>query len=195
MIRLFSTNSQKGFSLVEMLVAISILFIATTPALFLASQGTSTMVYSKNAVTAKFLAEEGMEYMNNQRDSNLLKIGLGQSLAGGWIDRIHDRCSLTEFSTSCRVDPHSPGSIVACATNDADCDVLRIYNAPPDTNQETKYSHNQSPGWTVSIFRRNVTTVLVTPNEIEVTVTVRWMDKNQPKTFELKQNFFNLLGA
>ena len=184
---------QKGFTLVEMLVAVSILVTALLPALFLATRGITTSVYSKNAITAKFLAEEAMEFVRNRRDSNLLS---GAEWTDGFLPPCGggvnaNGCKINIFAGSYSITTGSfPGAIEECIGTD--CDLLYYLSSPVS---ESKYGYHQSPPWQPSIFRRRVRVEQVTGNEVAVTVTMTWMDKDLPKQLEVKETLFNLTGS
>lgn len=59
---------KNGFTLVEALVAISILMIAIASPMVIAEKGLTDAVLSGNETTASFLAQEGVESVKNIRD-------------------------------------------------------------------------------------------------------------------------------
>ncbi|MBI2062086.1 MAG: prepilin-type N-terminal cleavage/methylation domain-containing protein [Candidatus Yanofskybacteria bacterium] len=63
-------NIQKGFTLVEALVALMILTIALGPALVLSSNISSTASVIQNNLIAANLAQEGIEVVRSFRDAN-----------------------------------------------------------------------------------------------------------------------------
>ncbi len=60
----------KGFTLVETLVAIAILSLAITGPMVIAQKGVSSSIYARDEVTAFYLAQEAVEYVRNVRDTN-----------------------------------------------------------------------------------------------------------------------------
>ncbi len=62
-----------GFTLIETLVAISILTIALTGPLAIIAQALRSSYYSRDEITAYYLAQEAIEYIRNKRDANGLK--------------------------------------------------------------------------------------------------------------------------
>jgi type II secretory pathway pseudopilin PulG len=69
----------KAFTIVETLVAISVLMIAIAGPLVVASKGLTSAVYSKNQMTASYLAQESMEIIKNRRDNNMVN-------GDNWLD-------------------------------------------------------------------------------------------------------------
>lgn len=64
------TNSAKGFTLVEAMVAISILSLAVTGPMIIAQKGIGAAIYARDQITAFYLAQEAVEYIRNVRDTN-----------------------------------------------------------------------------------------------------------------------------
>jgi Tfp pilus assembly protein PilV len=60
----------KAFTLVETLVAISILTLAVTGPLLIAQKGIGSSIYARDQITAFYLAQEAVEYIRNVRDTN-----------------------------------------------------------------------------------------------------------------------------
>lgn len=61
-----------GFTLVETLVAISIFSLSILGLLTVLSQGIADTGYAKKKMMAAYLAQEGIEYMRNKRDTYVL---------------------------------------------------------------------------------------------------------------------------
>lgn len=66
------TRGARGFTLVETLVAISVLMVALTAVFAVAQSGLSSTIAVKDRITAFFLAQEALEAVRNLKDSNLL---------------------------------------------------------------------------------------------------------------------------
>jgi prepilin-type N-terminal cleavage/methylation domain-containing protein len=63
---------KRGFSLVETLVALFVFSIAITATMAVMSQGITNINSAKKKVTASFLAQEGIEYVRNMRDTSVI---------------------------------------------------------------------------------------------------------------------------
>jgi type II secretory pathway pseudopilin PulG len=61
-------NLKKGFTLLEALVAISILMVAVSAPITIAQKGLASAVYSKDQMIASYLAQDAIEYVKNLRD-------------------------------------------------------------------------------------------------------------------------------
>lgn len=69
--KLFKKDTgQRGFTLIETLVAIFILTLAITATMTAAQAGLQSSLYARDQITAYYLAEEAMEYVRNIRDTN-----------------------------------------------------------------------------------------------------------------------------
>jgi len=74
-IRAQQTSSLKlttGFTLVETLVAISVFSLSIVGLMSVLANGISDMNYAKNKMVASYLAQEGIEYVRNVRDTYVL---------------------------------------------------------------------------------------------------------------------------
>jgi prepilin-type N-terminal cleavage/methylation domain-containing protein len=80
-------NENQGFTILETLVAISILVLALTAPLAIVAQALRSSYYARDQVTAYFLAQEAVEFLRNKRDY----AGLQSSLAAeSWTDLFND---------------------------------------------------------------------------------------------------------
>ena len=98
-----------GFTLIEALVAISILMIAIASPMALAQQGLSSATLSKDQMIAAFLAQDGIESVKNIRDQISARgITTGNT---DWLNNpLLSPCICTDNS-SCNFDlPQNPAS-------------------------------------------------------------------------------------
>src|SRR5581483_1302667 len=65
----FAFSMRQGFTLVEALVALSILLIGVIGPLSVAARNVSNKTLARDTVTAGFLAQEAIEYVRQMRDS------------------------------------------------------------------------------------------------------------------------------
>lgn len=148
------TSSQQGFTLIETMVAISVLVIALSAPLTLASQSLFASVYAKDQVTASYLAQEAIEVVREKRDNNFLNIINGAS-GVSWLDSIPQG---EYFSVDVAQD-----SIVACGTS---CKSTAL------NNNGAFYTYQSG---TATRFSREVfVSVFPGGDEARVTATVYW---------------------
>ena len=79
-------TTHAGFTLIETMVAVSVLMVALTAPLTLASQSLFASVYAKDKIVASYLAQEAVEVVREKRDNNLLKIVRGDSTE--WLEGV-----------------------------------------------------------------------------------------------------------
>lgn len=160
-------TSTKGYSLVEVLVAVGILMLSIVGPLTIAAKSMQSAQYSRQQNTAFFLAQEGITAINAIRNSEGAEYYIGlNSNPWGWVsDSALDPCYET---TGCGLDFHDSSlmdNIVDCA-NSADCTLLFR-----DTDSRAAYqlvSGEESP------YTRIITLEMVTPDEMLVESKVQW---------------------
>ena len=77
--KIYSKQKNKGFTLVETLVAISIFTMSILGLLSILASGISDTGYAKKKVVAGYLAQEGIEHARNIRDTHVL-----YDVSSGW---------------------------------------------------------------------------------------------------------------
>lgn len=66
-------NNQKGFTLIEALIAIFIFSVALVSLITVMSRGVTGVAQARDQVTAQFLAQEGIEMFRNYRDTRIIE--------------------------------------------------------------------------------------------------------------------------
>ena len=100
-------KNNKGFTLVETLIAISIFTISVVAMMSVLASGISNTDYAKKKIIAEYLAQEGIEYVRNLRDSAMI------TSSGGWAQfkTSLDSC----ISNGCAFDHDAPlASLASC---------------------------------------------------------------------------------
>lgn len=101
----------KGFTLIETMVAVTILAFAVAGPLFTASRVVVSAQTARDQLTASYLAQEGIEYVRMMRDKEYLSSyqAGGTNISGvAWADFLsgEDRASITACrTTTCTLDP------------------------------------------------------------------------------------------
>lgn len=167
-------SAKLGLTLIETLVAISVLMVAVSGAITLANQSLRSSSVSKDQITASYLAEEGMESVKNIRDSNFLR---GASAL--WLDGLGPCNS----GNGCKIDSNDVNPTASACGGGC---VQMTYD--PATG---RYGHNTS--WQNSAFIRKIE---VKPaaggnsQEMLVTVTVSWTHALITHSFSLKETIY-----
>lgn len=167
-------KKNRGFTLVETLIAISILILAVTGAFAAAQNGISSAIFSKDQIIAFYLAQEGVEYVRNVRDQNGLQ-GLP------WLRGVAEAGDPCEIGSKCRVDA------VAASGNLVRCPITGCPNVK--LNGSGFYAHDSG---TDTQFNREIILSEVVPNkEVAITVKVTWSKGLVNRKFEARENIFN----
>jgi prepilin-type N-terminal cleavage/methylation domain-containing protein len=175
---------QAGFTLLETLVAVFILTIALNSLFSLVANSLFSSQYAKNEITATYLAQEAVDYIRNNRDTEAF-----QHLGGGtWTSFLgnygYDQASCFS-SDGCYLDASNPdptASVQACTSSG--CPVF-LYDADPVANNRMSYfTYNTEINAVPTIFKRTIklslnpsvpSLVSTDPdNELDIVVTVEW---------------------
>jgi Tfp pilus assembly protein PilV len=167
---------EKGFTIIETLVAITILMVAIVGPLTVAYKGLAAAVYARDQMIGSYLAQDAMEYIKNMRDNNLL---LGQP----WLNGL-SLCLSTGGGT-CRIDTIT-GEVNSCLIGST-CSRLNL-----EDTSDSGYTHTAAGS--PSQFSR---VVLITPstnnggNEATVRVTVAWKNGTVNNNVVIENRLFN----
>jgi len=165
----YKIKNKKGFTLIETLVAISILLLSLSVPLTIASKGLASSFFARDQITAFYLAQDAVEYIRNSRDNS--------SLSGiSWSN---------EF-------PDTSGAKFIVDTTDGLMEICPVNGCEPlDYNSSTGfYSHNDSIG-NESIFTRSASIQSINENEVIVSVEVSWSTGVFSRTFSIKENILD----
>jgi len=159
----FTTSKQKsvprrGFSLVETLVAVSILLIAVLAPMRIVAQSIKASVTSREQLIAVFLAQEGIEAMTRLRDNDYLDGGPTWS----WYSGLPGACT---NGTGCDYDVDSD-SFTPCSGSNC------LMYIDENGGGNVFYSHDS--GDTPTQFTRKIFVSEPTSGEAEITSTVSW---------------------
>jgi len=167
----------KGFTIVESLVAISILVLVITGTASAIQTGISSYIFSKNQVIGFYLAQEGFEQIRNMRDENSLQ---GQNWLTGISANSGDPCY---FGNACTVDPVNSNVPTRCPSGPGSCPVLR---------QDTSTGFfGYTLTWPATVFRREIVLTQINANEISVLVAIDWSKGLVSRQFRARENILN----
>ncbi|MBI2673939.1 MAG: prepilin-type N-terminal cleavage/methylation domain-containing protein [Candidatus Zambryskibacteria bacterium] len=167
----------KGFTIVESLVAITVLVLAITGTASAIQTGISSYIFSKDQIVAFYLAQEGFEQIRNIRDENGL---LNQNWLAGISANSSDPCY---FGNACIVDPINSNVPTRCSAGPGNCPALR-----QDTSTGF-FGYNLS--WPATVFRREIILTQINAKEISIQVTVNWSKGLVNREFKAKENLLN----
>lgn len=180
----------KGFTLVETLVAISILSLSIAATFTAVQNGIQNSTIAKDQTTAFYLTQEAMEYIKNIRDENALYSIQNPDAPRNWLygfsSEAGDPCY---FGKVCKIDVP-----LKTVTN---CGSAAITASPPNlcvvlNQDQTTSLFGYTVSWTPTRFRREVQIrQLVANTEIEVIVSISWTSRAGTKFFQASETFFN----
>jgi prepilin-type N-terminal cleavage/methylation domain-containing protein len=197
-----SSTKQKGFTLVETLVAISILMLAILGPLSIASAGLRNSLYAKDQITAFYLAQEGIEYVRYVRDETYLQ-DAGNSSDYGWLGSdLISKCLVDDLGDhGCVIDSYewiigngdNDDIVKTCDTENADdeaCPNRDLYV----TEDGYYYTYDGSINQTPAKYKRviKIEPVNDTTDEVKIVATMIWDTPSGKRTFELTENVFNV---
>jgi type II secretory pathway pseudopilin PulG len=199
-----SKIGEAGFTIVETLVAISILTIALTGPLAIVAQSLRASFYSRDQVTAYYLAQEAIEYIRNTRDNNSLQEirthtdwleTIGEI---GGVDRINNPGAETN-----KLYLEKSGNYQLKACNSV-CPNMRYADPSVPTNSSKLPYGEDDPGLPLSKFTREIVLNrgladvsdpgnidLAKNREVVVTVRVKWTTPSGEKNVVIRENLFN----
>ena len=173
-----SLSHTRAFTLIETLVAVTILTVSIVAPMVLASQSLSSAYYARDQLVAENLAQEAIESVRAVRDGQVLQIARTSNASG--IDLFGSIPIDQDFT----VDPTQPIASMMQKCNG-------IYAPCPNLKTDgTLYEYSSG---VATQFNRVVHVVYVsgTTDEIRIQVIVTWKTQNLPqRTFTISENLF-----
>jgi prepilin-type N-terminal cleavage/methylation domain-containing protein len=175
-----TTKNRAGFTLIETMIAVTILTLSISGPLLGASRAIVLAEISRDQLTASYLAQEAIEYVRAMRDDaylNSYRNGGAAISAAAWTDFVSGASawSITQcISTACTLDPARPmgfGSTMA----------LTAYSGNAPLYLSNGIYTQQQIG-TQTEFTRTVRAATVAANEESITSTVSWSFHGTPYT-------------
>ncbi|HRY31043.1 MAG TPA: prepilin-type N-terminal cleavage/methylation domain-containing protein [Candidatus Paceibacterota bacterium] len=165
-------QKNKGFTMVETLVAIFILLISVTGPLAIAQSGLRAAFIARDQTIAYYLAQDALEFIKNKRDNNFIA-------RSDWLDGL-ENC----VDDSCTIDTTTE-TILSCDTNPTGCSQESPLKIEDGTYQFGFTGED-------SKFYRQISIDTVVPDqEVQVTVTVGWKTEDgSPRDVLAKENIF-----
>lgn len=188
---MFNINikKNKGFTLVETMVAVFILSLTIISLMTVVSRSLFASRYSRDEITANYLLQESIDYIRNDRDSMVFLSGDGGDK--NWEKFITEKYSLCFKDSGCYFDvldslkkPDSTENIKEC--NSSGDQTL----CPPFYFNKDSYAvfYNYQEKGVESVFRRKIVFEINPDNkdEIFVEATVYWTNGDISKSRSLK---------
>lgn len=191
-------KQNRAFTLVETMVAISIMMLAILGPLSIASSGLRNAIFARDQITAYYLAQEGIEYVRYVRDNNYIKYiasGVAADKRPDWKTGLENCLSTTGSGFGCTIDM----PLFFAATGDGSSYAPQLcidVNCSPALNKiddgtanAGQFTYQSAP---LSPFRRIVKITPLDANRAKVEVTMNWATVNVKKTFTISEIVTNI---
>ncbi len=160
------TNDSRGFTLIEVIIAIVVLTIGVLGTYALVSRVVSATSLSVSQLTASYLGQEGLELVRNVRDTNFLRIRQAESIL--WTN------GLLGCASGCEIDYNDAGFV---SYQDRFLKATGSFYAY-DSGQDTK-------------FKRKITITQPSANALEILVKVTWQERGNAREIQAADKLYN----
>jgi type II secretory pathway pseudopilin PulG len=176
----------RGFTLIEALVAITVMLLSIGGPMAIAQSGIQNTVFARDQIVAFYIAQEGIELIRSVRDDNALQ---GDS----WLNDIAASCMST-----LPVDPSEKGcgididnmNFIDCAGNaGAACNIY--YRSSGLSSGGTRGIYGHDSGGQPTIYKRSLKVVTINANEVSIDATVEWLSRGTTKTITVQSRMFD----
>lgn len=189
-------SSQSGFSLIETLVAISLLLIIIVGPMTISSSTARSTSFASEQVIAFFLAQEGAELAQKARDDLVLE-NFENPSAGGWSEFVDDSFSgtysdcFTPEGCGLELNTDQTGSL----KTPFECDSGECQLYFDSSGGRSQYTHESSAPDTTP-YTRVITMDEIAGREVEVVSTVYWRtgDLREVQQVQVVTYLFNVYG-
>ena len=165
---------ERGFTLLEMLVAIFVITVGLIGGMSAILQTLTLFSFSSSRLTAAYLAQEGIEIVRNIRDTNWLEAG---TAVNDWDE------GLTNCLNGCIVGyNHSYGPDLIDPNLPAFADQF--------LNIDGNSFYSYSPGDPTK-FQRKIIIQKTDPDRLDVRVEVIWSERGKSYNFSAQENLYN----
>lgn len=189
---MYSQTQQAGFSLVETLVAITILLIIIVGPMTISTSAARSTTFASEQVAAFLLAQEGAELVQKVRDDYLLS-------GGSWSDFVNTTGDLEECyeSAGCGLaTTNDAGGAVSAPVSCSPIGNCRLYFETNTSAERMRYTHTNSVTASTTAYTRVITLDEIAPGQVLVESTVNWRSGNFRDAQEVKVDtyLFDIYG-
>ncbi len=167
-------NNRKGFSIIEVIIAIAILLVGILGVYGAFFAITSATAGISNRFIASYLGQEGLEIIRNLRDKNFI-------------------AKTVPWSSGLTVAPCTPPT--GCQADykaQSASDLQSFASTPLLINSDGLYEYGSG---SASLFQRRITvtpvTILGAADALNVVVSVTWTYKGQLLTYDVNEYLYN----
>ena len=186
-------KTQKGFTLIEAFVAITILLMATVGPLAIASQSATFSSVSRDQVMANFLAQDAIEYIRWVRDTNELKSTVASPV--DWLSALAP-CISGGGATACYFDSSYDLTHMHINSCSGVCPTLNFNPVSGLYNYDTVSGTNKPSHFTRTVYIKSPVGNTCAGNncEISITATVSWKNGTLSHHITLQENLMPAFG-
>lgn len=178
-----------GFTLIETLVAVSIFTMSILALLAVLTKSITNTNYAKTKIIASYLAQEGVEYIRNMRDTFVL-YDVVDSQTGWNAFNTKLTSASCQSANGCYFDdlnlsytnPSQPMAGITVSSCGASCPPL-LYDGITG-----KYGYTSGVN---SGFTRKIALNQTSANEIKISATVSWIQSSGSYNIVFSENLFN----
>ncbi len=171
-------KKNRAFTLVETLVAISIFTVSILGMMSVLASGVSNTNYAKRKMTAAYLAQEGIEYIRNMRDTFVL---YPQVSGNSWTG-FRSRLSSCNSNDGCSFDVVFPHGVRGC-NNPNDCKLYVNENGGYDTSSTGSDSGFSRKIWMVTFPGDQ--------DQVKIFSKVEWTQGSGSYNITFSENLYN----
>jgi prepilin-type N-terminal cleavage/methylation domain-containing protein len=178
---MIKNSKQSGFSLVETLVAITILLVVIAGPLAISSSASKSSSFSSEQVVAFFLAQEGLELAQKVRSDLLIQhfppINGNDDPWNDFIDTagVYGNCHKSQNASGCDLTINGDGTGTITVTNCVTTGACLLSLDKVTGNKRSRFNHDLNNSNNVATpFTRTITFETVGANEIKIISKVTW---------------------
>jgi prepilin-type N-terminal cleavage/methylation domain-containing protein len=175
-------QNQRGFTLVETLIAISIFTTSVLAMMVVLGGQIIDINYAKNKIKATFLAQEGIEYVRNLRDEKMFFTVDSNNANKGWEDfkiSLGNISDLDNTNDGCYVETFNQNEKNGCQIeNPSLSPSFSNYSVDPELKN----------------FTRFIKVVVKSDNELNIYSTIFWTQASGEKYVTFSETLLNWYG-
>jgi len=199
----YKTFFSSGFTLVEVLLSVTILTIGIIGSISLIGYNINAVTHSVNRLMASNLAQDGFELVRGVRDTNWLqgKTAQADNDPNSWrssIQGIGSEMAIKFFCSGIYKSNIEIASINNC--NGTKCNIYKFTKKNGEIDAGAECYSEWDNSWDTNaynkknsapLFERLINIQKIQDYEILVTVTIRWTERGQYQYVVLKGSLFN----